>query len=67
MNNYGYHVFWSPDDAAYIATSPEFDGLSAFGAIVERGVSTPGANGSRPAVRTWDTHSSSNGAMDYLA
>jgi predicted HicB family RNase H-like nuclease len=29
-NKYGYHVFWSAEDDAYIARSPEFEGLSAF-------------------------------------
>lgn len=32
MANYSYSVAWSPRDAAYIALSPEFPGLSAVGA-----------------------------------
>lgn len=31
MANYSYRVAWSKDDESYIATSPEFPGLSAFG------------------------------------
>jgi predicted RNase H-like HicB family nuclease len=31
MNNYGFAVRWSDEDAAYIAVCPEFPGLSAFG------------------------------------
>jgi antitoxin HicB len=31
MANYSYSVAWSPRDAAYIALSPEFPGLSAVG------------------------------------
>ena len=33
---YSMHVFWSDEDQAYIAVSPEFDGLSAFGTTAER-------------------------------
>jgi predicted HicB family RNase H-like nuclease len=32
MPNYSYSVAWSPRDAAYVALSPEFPGLSAIGA-----------------------------------
>jgi antitoxin HicB len=32
MANYSYSVAWSPRDAAYVALSPEFPGLSAIGA-----------------------------------
>jgi antitoxin HicB len=31
MNNYGFAVRWSDEDAAYIAVCPEFPGVSAFG------------------------------------
>jgi predicted RNase H-like HicB family nuclease len=31
MNNYGFSVRWSDEDAAYIAACPEFPGVSAFG------------------------------------
>lgn len=31
MDRYGYNVFWSDDDGGYIAISPEFPRLSAFG------------------------------------
>ena len=30
--HYSYNVHWSEEDAAYIATCPEFPDLSAFGA-----------------------------------
>lgn len=29
--NYGFEIFWSAEDEGYIATCPEFPGLSAFG------------------------------------
>lgn len=35
MDRYGYHVFWSDDDGGYIAVSPEFPRLSAFGETAE--------------------------------
>ena len=31
MNKYGFRIVWSDEDEGYIATSPEFPGLSAFG------------------------------------
>lgn len=31
MKKYGFSVFWSEEDAGYIATCPDFPGLSAFG------------------------------------
>lgn len=31
MHNYGFKIFWSETDKAFIATCPEFSGLSAFG------------------------------------
>jgi predicted RNase H-like HicB family nuclease len=30
-HTYSFHVFWSDEDEAYIATCPEFPSLSAFG------------------------------------
>lgn len=35
MDRYGYNVFWSDADAGYIAVSPEFPRLSAFGETAE--------------------------------
>jgi antitoxin HicB len=35
MNRYGYNVFWSDTDSGYIAASPEFPRLSAFGETAE--------------------------------
>src|SRR5437899_816346 len=35
MNKYGFRIVWSDEDEGYIATSPEFPGLSAFGATQE--------------------------------
>lgn len=35
MNKYGFRISWSEEDQGYIATSPEFPGLSAFGETVE--------------------------------
>jgi antitoxin HicB len=35
MDRYGYNVFWSVDDGGYIAISPEFSRLSAFGETAE--------------------------------
>jgi predicted RNase H-like HicB family nuclease len=29
--HYSYHVFWSDEDGAFIATVSEFSGVSAFG------------------------------------
>ena len=34
-DRYGYSVFWSADDSAFVAICPEFPGLSAFGATRE--------------------------------
>lgn len=31
MNNYSFRVTWSEEDGGFIATCPEFPGLSAFG------------------------------------
>lgn len=31
MEHYGFDVFWSEEDGGYIATCPDFPGLSAFG------------------------------------
>ena len=31
MNKYGFRILWSDEDEGYIATCPEFPGLSAFG------------------------------------
>lgn len=33
---YSFNVFWSDEDAAYIAVCPEFPGLSAFGETAEQ-------------------------------
>jgi predicted RNase H-like HicB family nuclease len=35
-NRCGYRVFWSAEDHAYIARSPDFEGLSAFGDTPEQ-------------------------------
>lgn len=35
MRNYGFKIFWSNDDNAFIATCPEFQGLSAHGETEE--------------------------------
>lgn len=35
MDRYGYNVFWSDNDGGYIAISPEFPRLSAFGETAE--------------------------------
>jgi len=35
MNNYSFNIAWSDEDGGYIATCPEFPGLSAFGKTVE--------------------------------
>lgn len=35
MNKYGFAVRWSDEDAAYVATCPEFAGVSAFGDTAE--------------------------------
>lgn len=31
MEHYGFKVLWSDEDGGYIATCPDFPGLSAFG------------------------------------
>jgi len=31
MQKYGFDIFWSDEDQGYIATCPDFPGLSAFG------------------------------------
>ena len=35
MDRYSYNVFWSDDDEGYVAVSPEFPRLSAFGGTAE--------------------------------
>lgn len=35
MSNYSFNVFWSQPDQCYIALSPEFEDLSAFGSTPE--------------------------------
>lgn len=35
MNKYGLNIVWSEEDKGYIATCPEFPGLSAFGETFE--------------------------------
>jgi predicted RNase H-like HicB family nuclease len=39
MKNYGFNIFWSNEDEGFIATSPDFPGLSAFGETVEEALS----------------------------
>jgi predicted RNase H-like HicB family nuclease len=36
MNKYSINIFWSEEDEGYIALSPEFPGLSAFGETPEK-------------------------------
>jgi predicted RNase H-like HicB family nuclease len=36
MNKYGFSIAWSEEDQGYIATCPEFPGLSAFGHTIEQ-------------------------------
>ena len=36
MEHYGFDVFWSEEDDGYIATCPDFPGLSAFGDTEEQ-------------------------------
>ena len=36
MLNYSFDIFWSEEDAAYIAICPEFPRLSAFGGTPEQ-------------------------------
>jgi antitoxin HicB len=36
MPKYGFNVFWSDEDQAFIATCPDFPGVSAFGDTEER-------------------------------
>jgi predicted RNase H-like HicB family nuclease len=38
MNKYGLNITWSEEDQGYIATCPEFPGLSAFGETFEDAV-----------------------------
>ena len=38
MSNYSFAVRWSDEDAAYVATCPEFPGVSAFGDTAEDAV-----------------------------
>ena len=35
MANYGFHVFWSNEDQAYVADSVEFAGISGIGPDAE--------------------------------
>jgi len=35
MKKYGFNFFWSEEDEGYIATCPDFPGLSAFGETLE--------------------------------
>jgi predicted RNase H-like HicB family nuclease len=35
MPKYGFDIFWSEEDQGYIATCPDFPGLSAFGETEE--------------------------------
>ena len=35
INKYGFKIQWSDEDQGYVATSPEFHGLSAFGETEE--------------------------------
>ncbi|MBI2355004.1 MAG: type II toxin-antitoxin system HicB family antitoxin [Deltaproteobacteria bacterium] len=39
MEHYGFDVFWSEEDGGYIATCPDFPGLSAFGETEEQALS----------------------------
>lgn len=39
MEHYGFDVFWSEEDEGYIATCPDFPGLSAFGESEEQALS----------------------------
>lgn len=39
MEHYGFDVFWSDEDEGYIATCPDFPGLSAFGETEEQALS----------------------------
>lgn len=38
MNKYSVNIFWSDEDEGYIAVSPEFPGLSAFGKTPEKAI-----------------------------
>lgn len=38
MNKYSINLFWSDEDGGYIAVSPEFPGLSAFGKTAEKAI-----------------------------
>lgn len=38
MNKYSINIFWSDEDEGYIAVSPEFPGLSAFGKTPEKAI-----------------------------
>lgn len=38
MNNYGVTIRWSEENAGYIARTPEFQGVSAFGETIEEAV-----------------------------
>jgi predicted RNase H-like HicB family nuclease len=38
MNKYSFNISWSDEDEGYIAVSPEFPGLSAFGKTPEKAI-----------------------------
>lgn len=38
MSKYGFEIFWSDEDEGYIATCPDFPGLSAFGETQEEAI-----------------------------
>jgi antitoxin HicB len=38
MNKYSINIFWSDEDEGYIAVSPEFPGLSAFGKTAAKAI-----------------------------
>lgn len=39
MSNYGFNLLWSVEDQGFIATCPDFPGLSAFGETPEEALS----------------------------
>lgn len=39
MSNYGFNLLWSEEDQGFIATCPDFPGLSAFGETPEEALS----------------------------
>ncbi len=42
MRNYSFNVIWSERDKAYVATCPEFPGLSAFGDTADEAIEEAG-------------------------